>query len=167
MTEKMNYISNNTSDYMSDEELELLITDVEQNELVAAPPDMLEKILDRIREGEEDAEMVSNVKNISSKQNTKQVIRPVTNIREFRRYCFKVCASVAAAIVLVFALPVISENSLTNTTRQEPFIKESRYATKEEALNDQSYLVDKLGNTNIFSKEHEIGIFNGKREDEK
>lgn len=143
MTEKFDYLFNNVSGYMSDEELELLIADVEQNELVAAPPDMLEGILECVRESE----------------------KSVTNIREFRRYCFKVCASVAAAVVLVFVLPFMSENSMGNTSSQERFVKESRYATKEEALNDQSYLMEKLGGTNIFSKEREIGIFNGEMED--
>lgn len=152
-------------DYMSDEELELLIAHVEQNELVAAPPDMLEGILERVRESKIDAETVSDVKNASDKPDVLQSAKSVTNIREFRRYCFKVCASVAAAVVLVFVLPFMSENSMGNTSIQERFVKESRYATKEEALNDQSYLMEKLGGTNIFSKEREIGIFNGEMED--
>lgn len=164
MTEKFDYLSNNISDYMSDEELELLIADIEQNELVAAPPDMLEEILERVWESEEDA--VSDAENTTSNRETAYSVKSFTNIREFRRYCFKVCASVAAAVILVFALPVMSENFVTNTTEQEPFIRESRYATKEEALNDQSYLMEKFGGTNIFSKDREIGIFNGKREEE-
>lgn len=166
MTEKYDYLFNNISDYMSDEDLELLIADVEQNELVAAPPDLLEEILERVREGEEDAVTVSDAQKTTSNRKTADSAKSVTNIYEFRRYCFKVCASVAAAVVLVFVLPTMSENSMANTSGQERFMKESRYATKEEALNDQSYLMEKLGGTNIFSKEREIGIFNGKMEDE-
>ena len=75
-------------DYMSDEELELLIAHVEQNELVAAPPDMLEGILERVRESKIDAETVSDVKNASDKPDVLQSAKSVTNIREFRRYCF-------------------------------------------------------------------------------
>lgn len=133
--------------YMSDEELELLIADVEQNELVAAPPDMLEKILEHI---EEDGASVP------------QDVKSGNNLREFRKYCFKVCASVAAAVILIFALPEISDNPTMQESEQERFIMESRYATKEEALNDQGYFTDKFGGTNIFSGDRELGIFTRK-----
>ncbi len=166
MTEKFDYLSSNMSDYLSDEELELLIADVEQNELVVAPPDMLEEILELVRENETDTVAVPDAEKNTGNRKTAHSVKTVTNIREFRRYCFKVCASVAAAVVLVLVLPTMSENSAGDMSEQERFIKESRYATKEEALNDQGYLMEKLGGTNIFSKEREIGIFNGKREDE-
>lgn len=139
MTENINYLS--------DEELELLIVDVEQNELVAAPPDMLEEILGHIEEFGSGA--VQNVKSVNK-------------IQEFRRYCFRVCASVAAAVILIFVMPAISENPAIQESEQERHIMESRYATKEEALNNQGYFTEKFGGTNLFSGERELGIFTGR-----
>ncbi len=126
--------------YLSDEELELLIADVEQKELVLAPPDMLEEILKRVD----------------------LVTKPKSNIREFRMYCLKVCASVAAAVILVFALPSMSENLTLQEPERECSGKESRFATREEFLNNQGYFTEKFGGTNIFSGERELGIFTGR-----
>ena len=69
MTEKVNYISG--------AELEQLIARIEQEELVAAPPDLMENILESVG----------------------------TKKKEFRMYCFRVITSVAAAVALVFLLP--------------------------------------------------------------
>lgn len=74
MTEKPNYIS--------DEELVRLILQVEQKELVAAPPDLMENIFAKLKD---------------------------TRKKEFYAYCFRVITSVAAAIVLVFLLPGLTE----------------------------------------------------------
>ncbi len=76
-------------EYLSDLELEQLIRDVEQNELVGAPPDLAEQILHRVR--------MPNKK------------------REFRRYCIRVMTSVAAAIAVVFLLPEVSDTQLFKT----------------------------------------------------
>lgn len=140
--------------YLSDEELELLIADVEQNELVMAPPDLLEEILEHIAETEIDIEPDGEA--------LKQSPKPTNNIREFRRYCFRICASVAAAVFLVFAMPAASDNMTTHVPEQKDFAMESKYATKEEALNDESLLMQKLGSINIFDSGREWGIFNGK-----
>lgn len=75
MNEQLNYIS--------DAELEQLILQVEQEELVAAPPDLLERIIDAA---------------IPEKP-------MVIQKKEFYAYCFRVMTSVAAAIALVFLLP--------------------------------------------------------------
>lgn len=92
MIEKLNYIS--------DDELEQLICRVEQEELVTAPPDMMESILEAV-EQEEKAEpqpvAVSRGKNLAARK------------KEFRAYCFRVVTSVAAAIALVFLLPDLTE----------------------------------------------------------
>ena len=120
--------------------MELLIADVEQKELVLAPPDMLEEILKQVD----------------------LVVKPKSNIREFRMYCLKVCASVAVAVIFVFALPSISENLTLQEPERECSIKESKFATREEFLNNQGYFTEKFGGTNIFSGERELGIFTGR-----
>ena len=73
MTKELNYIS--------DAELEQLISQVEQDELVAAPPDLMENILDAV----------------------------TAKRKEFRMYCFRVISSVAAAVALVFYLPELTD----------------------------------------------------------
>lgn len=74
-------------DYISDRDLEQLISQVEQNELVTAPPDLMESIL----------EAVVPVKSKKAKK------------KEFYTYCFRVVTSVAAAVALVFLLPEFLE----------------------------------------------------------
>ncbi|MBR5508529.1 MAG: hypothetical protein IKV59_00595 [Lachnospiraceae bacterium] len=76
-------------DYLSDLELEWLIRDVEQSELVGAPPDLAEQIWYRIKTPDKK--------------------------REFRRYCVRVMTSVAAAIAVVFLLPEVSDSRLFRT----------------------------------------------------
>ena len=79
--------------YLSDEELEAFITDIEENDLVLAPPELLNQILHTIELSE------SCIKPITSfEMQRKKTI-------EFRKYCLQVITSVAAAIVLVFLLP--------------------------------------------------------------
>lgn len=79
MIEKLNYIS--------DEELERLINQVEQEELVAAPPDLMESILEAAGK---------------------------TKKKEFTAYCFRVITSVAAAVALVFLLPELTKGMNLN-----------------------------------------------------
>ncbi len=100
MIEKLNYIS--------DDELERLIHYVEQEELVAAPPDLMEHILEAI----ELSMPMTPVKNSRTKK------------KEFTAYCFRVITSVAAAVVLVFLLPHLTEwMNLNGTVSSELFSK--------------------------------------------
>lgn len=108
------------NEYLSDEELEMLICEIEQSDLVMAPPSIREKVLEEARS-----------------KNT-----------DFIRYCFRVVASVAAAIILLFLLPGISGNMLPKVTeayeekipsRQEVLAMQE-YATKEEVLDDTNVL---------------------------
>ena len=85
MMEKWNYIS--------DEELEHLMLQVEQEELVAAPPDLMENILARTEAAQK---------------------------REFYAYCFRVITSVAAAVALVFLLPGLTERIAEKQDSSEP-----------------------------------------------
>lgn len=79
--------------YISDEKLEQLICQVEQTELVSAPPDLEETIL-------EAAGLVPESIRIKPKASGK---------KEFYAYCFRVISSVAAAVALVFLLPETTE----------------------------------------------------------
>ena len=100
MIEKLNYIS--------DDELERLIHHVEQEELVAAPPDLMEHIL----------EAAALSMPVIPAKNSK------TKKQEFTAYCFRVITSVAAAVALVFLLPHLTEwMNLNGTVSSELFSK--------------------------------------------
>lgn len=133
------------STYLSDEELERLIADVEQNELVAAPPDLMEGILSGIE---------------------------TTTILEFRRYCFRVLTSVAAAVAILFLLPGLGKVQFLDMPAGQqimvwetarPEIKTpAQYATKEEVLDDRGIFTGVFGGTNIFDNDDKLNLFNGR-----
>ena len=137
----------NHKNYLSDEELECLMCEIESKDLVSAPPDIQEQVLNALDE-------------------TPHVITERSNsdkIREFKRYRFRVLATVAAAVVAVFVLPRV-ENLQQHTMPEKPsvkqeFLKRGRYKTKEEALNDSSMLENVLGNVNIFSDKDKYNLF--------
>lgn len=141
--------------YLSDEELEQLIADVEQNELVAAPPDLMENIL-----AETEAMYQSNEQASEAESNAQEVNR--NNVREFRRYCFRVATSAAAAVAIVFTLPAFLNAHVPDAPAGQDIFAPAKYATKEEALNDTGILMQIFGGTNIFDNEDKFNIFNGR-----
>lgn len=137
----------NHKNYLSDEELQSLMCEIESKDLVFAPPDIQEQVLNVLDE-------TPHV--ITERSNTDK-------IREFKRYRFRVLATVAAAVVAVFVLPRV-ENLQQHTMPEKPsakqdFLKKGRYKTKEEALNDSSMLENMLGNVNIFSDKDKYNLF--------
>ncbi len=116
-------------EYLTDTELEDLIRMVEQKELLTAPPDLKEQILGTL--GEE-------------------------NIIAFKRYRFRVLTTVAAAVLVIFLLP-----GLESSQQHRPYeeVRQSRYATKEEALNDNGILNTLLGEVNIFADNNKFNLF--------
>ena len=88
--------------YISDDELEQLICQVEESELVAAPPDLMERILEAAGFAGEQEEVVEQPAPAISVQSYH------IKKKEFYAYCFRVITSVAAAVALVFLLPELS-----------------------------------------------------------
>ena len=94
--------------YISDDELEQLICQVEENELVTAPPDLMGSILEAV-------ELVTRSEGLHGE------VAPVISVKsynvrkkEFYAYCFRVITSVAAAVVLVFLLPELTDRMSIN-----------------------------------------------------
>lgn len=107
MIEKLNYIS--------EAELERLINQVEREELVTAPPDLMEHILEAAGMSEEET---ASLMPMTPAKNSK------TKKKEFTAYCFRVITSVAAAVALVFLLPHLTEwMNLNGTVSSELFSK--------------------------------------------
>lgn len=139
--------------YLTDEELNQLIADVEVNEMVSAPPDMAEEILMRLYMQSNNLSEMTKAKDRNARE------------KEFRLYCFRVITSVAAAIMLLFVMPkagelnlkfseVMQENMVGGQEQMTP-----RYATKEDALNDRSLWTEAFGNNKLFGGEYQVGIF--------
>ena len=115
--------------YLSDEELEVFITDIEENDLVSAPPELLNQILHTIELSE------SCIKPITSfEMQRKKTI-------EFRKYCLQVITSVAAAIVLVFLFPMsiqMQKSELPSIPSKDMILAKQTVKTKSDVVEDSS-----------------------------
>lgn len=86
-----------TPDYLSEEELLKLISDIENEDIVKAPPDILENILSQVQAEGTDKPPASEQKEISL----------IERRRYFIKYCLSTALSAAAAIALTFSLPYL------------------------------------------------------------
>lgn len=84
-------------DYLSEEELLKLISDIENEDIVKAPPDILENILSQVQAEGTDKPPASEQKEISL----------IERRRYFIKYCLRTALSAAAAIALTFSLPYL------------------------------------------------------------
>lgn len=138
------------NEYLSDDKLQQLILEVEQNELVEAPPDLIDNIMES---------MESERRNDIQALKTENI--PNSKVKEFRRYCFRVVTSVAAAVLIIFVQPELQNTQLSDVPARQELIAPAKYANKEEALSDMGILMQAFGGTNIFDKEHNFPVFNG------
>lgn len=133
-------------EYLTEKDLERLVLELEQGELVSAPPDMLDEILDTLEQETQDRQMRKKQEKIVA----------------YKRYRFQVLTTVAAAVLAVIFLP-----KLANLQQQKKDVVEqkygyevqSRYETKEEALNDRGLLEKVLGGENIFTDNSKLNLF--------
>ncbi len=147
--------------YISDEALEQLINQVEQKELVAAPPDLMERILEAAGATKEIVPQPAPV--IPVKRETK---------KEFYAYCIRVITSVAAALALIFLLPELSgrikqtapeignqevpdwEDVVDVVPSRDEVVMAVLIPTKEEVLDDTGFIKRVLDNTGWFNKKN-------------
>jgi len=161
---------NEKFDYLSDEALEELISQVEQTELVEAPPDLMENILFSAGLLEE-PEIIpeANVKPALARK------------KEFYAYCFRVITSVAAAVALVFLLPVMLgrmeqrlssaegngwdhyrqeapkyEDVVKSVPDKEEVVAAKPAPTREEVLNDSAFIDKVFRGTGWFGKDKSL-----------
>jgi len=80
-------------EYLSDEELQKLIMDVELNDMTKAPANLQKKVLDAV----DAADKAGNI----AKTKKQKII-------EYRLYSLKVALAVAAAIAVMFIVPCVS-----------------------------------------------------------
>ena len=107
-------------DYLSDEELQKLISDIELNDMVEAPANISGKVLEAI-----DSSIETESKN--KVQNKKR------KIIEYRLYKFKVASAVAAAIAVMFLVPHSPVINKCISVREE-YVSKITDAEREKAL---------------------------------
>lgn len=134
------------TEYLTEKELERMVCDLEQNDLVPAPSDMMIEILETLEQG------ILKEKELEKRE----------KIIAYKRYRFQVLTTVAAAVLAVLLLPKLSDLQ----QQENDFVKynneiemQSRYETKEEALNDRGILEKILGKVNIFADDSRFNLF--------
>ena len=133
-------------EYLSDTDLENIILELEQGEPVSAPQDMLDDILDRLEQETPEWQMRKKQEKIVA----------------YKRYRFQVLTTVAAAVLAVVFLPKLANLQQQKKDYVEPkyeYEVQSRYETKEEALNDRGLLEKVLGGENIFTDNSRWNLF--------
>lgn len=124
--------------YLSEEELENLIVDIEKNDLVSAPPELLNQVLSVI---EEDSEQYIK-DTIALEIQQKKTI-------EFRKYCFQVITSVAAAIAFVFLFPTstqIQKSELPSIPSKDMILARQVIKSKEDILGNKEIKLEEFFN---------------------
>ena len=125
--------------YLTDKELEMLIAHTEENDLVEAPPQLLEDILAYASWGEEKSLPEPGVQETSERivlpYKPPEALSKKQKTAHFRLYCARVIITVAAAVALVFILPktsVVSRERTEAPSRESVLAGES--VTREEVL---------------------------------
>ena len=117
-------------EYLSDRELEQLIFEIELNNMIPAPPGLVENIV---------AELPQRKHSFDNKW------------QEYRRYRFRVWTSVAAAVLMVFLLAEIPK-------RQEDIMQSGHESLTEES--SDSYIMHQLfGGAHIFGQGDSFHFF--------
>ena len=121
-------------EYLTEEELNALIREVEMTEMTSAPPDLLDDILQKI--------------DLAELAKPPRILRIEKRRKEFRRFCIQVASSVAAAIVLIFMLPGLSGGKEMSVPAKEQVLAASDVKPKEEVLKrSDNKLMSKIGNS--------------------
>ena len=116
-------------DYLSDEELNSLIEDTENNAMFTAPPDLMADVLGRLNIKDSTAD--------SDKSDMTVAEFKPDNVKEFRSFCIKVIAAVAAAVVIIAVAPIVSPKLIPDSATDysmEYAARDADIPTKEEVL---------------------------------
>lgn len=167
-------------EYLSDEELLQLIMQVEEHELVPAPPNMLDEILAhvevqldeslenkaiRVDEFSEmpasktstvfvntDAEQagIRNMASFPVDTAKAQLRSQETKRKEFYQYCIRVITSVAAAIAIIFAIPGMEPVKTSEIPSKQEMV--GAVITREEALRETEFFPEIQDMWNLYNK---------------
>lgn len=141
------------NEYLTDEELEQLISEVEADEIVPAPPDLTEHVLAAV--------FVDKSKK-----------------KDFAGYCFRVGMAAAAAVAFIFIMPYLPQSEVLQEepTVQPPDAREQvlesiyeeyvpqsefrqEYPTKEEVLKETNFSKEPFGGSDFIKENSYLDIF--------
>lgn len=149
-------------EYLTEKELEQLISDVEAEGLTPAPPELLDDVMHTICQREEEAKTCHSPSSYLEPEERRadtppKVTDPAQKRKEYRRYCIQVGCSVAAvaALVLLYTSGVEVQTRVV-PTKEEVVLKQ--VPTKEEVLDKQT-LTSKLYESHRFSDMWQNGLF--------
>lgn len=155
--------------YLSDDELEQLISEAEAD-LMPAPPELEARVWDLMQKefGGTESGMNQREDVNCTECKEKQLITDAKIIKnknlDFAAYCFRVGMAAAAAVAFVFMLPYLPENHVSPETEREEIFAEQQdwkdvivqdYPTKEEVLDDAGLLQKVFGAKDIFTESQE------------
>lgn len=149
--------------YLSEEELEKLISDVEEEKLLSAPPGILEGVLSSIGDsGKNDS---SESIRTETKDRITEIQRPPETVdftkkkTEFRRYCFRVISSMAAAIALLVFMPGISGIPKNEIPSKASVLSEGVKPREEVVGNSEKSIIKTINESKVFSNLWNFDIF--------
>lgn len=149
--------------YLTDEELEQLISDVETEGLMMAPPSLIDDVMEQIERAEDVTKECQSDDSCLEPTNG-EVDKPPKVIdfeqrrKEYRRYCIRVMSSVAAAIAFVF-LYLGGMDVQTEIIPSKESVMMQEVQTREEMLQQEERLTSKLYDSHRFSELWQNGIF--------
>lgn len=143
-------------EYLTDEELDALICEVEMTEMTMAPPDLLDDILQRIDATDdiehEDWNESETKETVSEPAKPPRMNRIEKRRKEYRRFCIQVASSAAAAILLIFMLPLLTGGQDTAVPAKDKVLAEAGIKPREEALKrSDNQLMTRIGNSRYLS----------------
>jgi len=147
-------------EYLTDAELDSFIRDIEQQELVVAPPELKNQILERI----EQKECLQPVEQETKVLKVKQERSMQEKLIEYKRFRFRVWTTVAAAVLAILLLPKLEipqqqEIKWLQTGVKQELPEQKRCVTREEVLSDSGIFETLLGGEKIFSDGNRWNLF--------
>ncbi len=142
----------NHMEYFSDTELERLIREIEEQDLIPAPPDLRETILEAWEE--------ENTALEEQKAGNKR-----KKIAEYKRFRTQVFATVAAAVLAVFLLPGFEDLQRQKNHWAKPVINQNDekghwWIPEEKERESESRMFEGLlGGVNIFADNNRWNLF--------
>ena len=106
----------NERDYLSNEELMNLIDSIESGDEINAPDDILDNILTKIEEMEQDNN--DSVEAPALKEKVSEIMKPpqISDMdrrkKQYRQYCVRVAFAMAAAVALFVIVPIFKDTDI-------------------------------------------------------
>lgn len=122
----------NERDYLSNEELMNLIDSIESGDEINAPDDILDNILTKIEEMEQDnndsVEAPALTEKVSEIMKPPQISDMDRRKKQYRQYCVRVAFAMAAAVALFVIVPIFKDTDsiIKNRDRKTTIISSIR-----------------------------------------